>query len=29
LRAIINLGRYGELFAYDENNQTFSYENPQ
>jgi NitT/TauT family transport system ATP-binding protein len=28
LRAIINLGRYGELFAYDENTQTFSYENP-
>src|ERR1700728_2341362 len=29
LRAIINLGRYGELFAYDENSQTFSFENPQ
>jgi NitT/TauT family transport system ATP-binding protein len=29
LRTIINLGRYGELFAYDENSQTFSYENPQ
>jgi NitT/TauT family transport system ATP-binding protein len=29
LRAIINLGRYGELFAYDENSQMFSYENPQ
>jgi NitT/TauT family transport system ATP-binding protein len=29
LRAIINLGRYGELFAYDENAQAFSYENPQ
>jgi NitT/TauT family transport system ATP-binding protein len=29
LRAITNLGRYGELFAYDENAQTFSYENPQ
>jgi NitT/TauT family transport system ATP-binding protein len=29
LRAIINLGRYGELFAYDENSQTLSYENPQ
>ncbi len=28
LRAIINLGRYGELFAYDEDAQTFSYENP-
>ena len=24
LRAIINSGRYGELFAYDENAQTFS-----
>jgi NitT/TauT family transport system ATP-binding protein len=29
LRAIITLGRYGELFAYDENAQAFSYENPQ
>ena len=29
LRAIIDLGRYGEPFAYDENSQTFSYENPQ
>ena len=29
LRAIINLGRYGELFAYDENAQAFSYENPE
>ena len=29
LRTVINLGRYGELFAYDENAQTFSYENPQ
>jgi NitT/TauT family transport system ATP-binding protein len=29
LRSIINLGRYGELFSYDENNQTFSFENPQ
>jgi len=28
LRAIINLGRYGELFAYDENAQAFSYEDP-
>jgi NitT/TauT family transport system ATP-binding protein len=28
LRAIINLGRYGEVFAYDENAQAFSYENP-
>ena len=25
LRAIINLGRYGELFAYDENAKTFSW----
>jgi NitT/TauT family transport system ATP-binding protein len=29
LRSIINMGRYGELFAYDENAQAFSYENPQ
>ncbi len=29
LRSITNLGRYGELFAYDENSQTFSFENPQ
>ena len=29
LRAITNLGRYGELFAYDENAQTFSFEDPQ
>jgi NitT/TauT family transport system ATP-binding protein len=29
LKAVINLGRYGELFAYDENAQTFSYENPE
>jgi NitT/TauT family transport system ATP-binding protein len=29
LRAVINLGRYGELFAYDENSQAFSLENPQ
>jgi NitT/TauT family transport system ATP-binding protein len=29
LRSVINLGRYGELFAYDENAQTFSYENPE
>jgi len=28
LRSIINLGRYGELFAYDEDAQAFSYENP-
>jgi NitT/TauT family transport system ATP-binding protein len=29
LRTIISLGRYGELFAYDEAAQTFSYENPE
>jgi NitT/TauT family transport system ATP-binding protein len=29
LRTVINLGRYGEVFAYDENAQSFSYENPQ
>ena len=29
MRAVINLGRYGELFAYDENAQSFSLENPQ
>ncbi len=29
LKSLINLGRYGELFAYDENAQTFSYENPE
>jgi len=29
LRTVINLGRYGELFAYDEDTQTFSFENPQ
>jgi len=29
LRTIINLGRYGEIFAYDENAQAFSLENPQ
>jgi NitT/TauT family transport system ATP-binding protein len=29
LRSIINLARYGELFAYDENGQNFSLENPQ
>ena len=29
LHTVINLGRFGELFAYDENAQTFfSYENP-
>ncbi len=29
LRSIITLGRYGELFAYDEDAQAFSYENPE
>ncbi len=29
LKTVINLGRYGELFAYDEAGQTFSYENPE
>ncbi len=29
LKTVINLGRYGELFAYDENAQAFSYENPE
>jgi NitT/TauT family transport system ATP-binding protein len=29
MRSVINLGRYGELFAYDENAQAFSLENPQ
>ena len=29
IRAVINLARYGELFAYDETAQAFSYENPQ
>ena len=29
LRTVINLARYGEVFAYDENAQAFSYENPQ
>jgi NitT/TauT family transport system ATP-binding protein len=29
LRAIITLGRYGELFAYDESAQTFSFEDPE
>ena len=29
LRAVINWGRYGELFAYDETAQVFSLENPQ
>ncbi len=28
LKTIINLGRYGELFTYDESAQAFSYENP-
>ena len=29
LRAVINWGRYGEIFAYDEVSETFSLENPQ
>ena len=29
LEAAIAWGRYGELFAYDENSETFSLENPQ
>jgi NitT/TauT family transport system ATP-binding protein len=29
MRTVINLARYGEVFAYDENAQAFSYENPQ
>jgi len=29
LRTVINLGRYGEVFAYDESAQAFSYENPE
>jgi NitT/TauT family transport system ATP-binding protein len=28
MRTVINLARYGEVFAYDEHGQTFSYENP-
>ena len=28
LRAVISWGRYGETFAYDDHNQTFSLENP-
>ena len=29
LKSIVNWGRYGELFAYDEGSDTFSLENPQ
>ena len=29
LRSVVNWGRYGELFAYDENSEMFSLENPQ
>ncbi|WP_395664725.1 AAA-associated domain-containing protein [Methylocella sp.] len=29
LRSVVNWGRYGELFAYDENSELFSLENPQ
>jgi len=28
LRSAINWGRYGEVYAYDEDNQAFSLENP-
>ena len=28
LRAVVSWGRYGETFAYDDQNQTFSLENP-
>jgi hypothetical protein len=29
LKSVVNWGRYGELFAYDETSDTFSLENPQ
>ena len=29
MKTVINLARYGEVFAYDENAQSFSFENPQ
>ncbi len=29
LKSVVNWGRYGELFAYDETSETFSLENPQ
>ena len=29
LKSVVNWGRYGELFAYDENSETLSLENPQ
>jgi NitT/TauT family transport system ATP-binding protein len=29
LKSVINWGRYGEIFAYDENSETLSLENPQ
>jgi NitT/TauT family transport system ATP-binding protein len=29
LKSVVNWGRYGELFAYDETTETFSLENPQ
>ena len=29
LRSVVNWGRYGELFAYDEGSETLSLENPQ
>ncbi|MGB2730209.1 MAG: AAA-associated domain-containing protein, partial [Methylovirgula sp.] len=28
LKSVIDWGRYGELFAYDETSETFSLENP-
>jgi NitT/TauT family transport system ATP-binding protein len=28
LKSVVNWGRYGELFAYDETTETFSLENP-
>jgi NitT/TauT family transport system ATP-binding protein len=28
LRTVINLGRYAEIFAYDDQTATFSLENP-
>ena len=28
LRAVINWGRYGEIFAYDESAERFSLDNP-
>jgi NitT/TauT family transport system ATP-binding protein len=28
LKTVVSWGRYGELFAYDEQSETFSLENP-